>query len=85
MRQVMCASPFSFDKFSLKLIENTKKHSRVLRYRPIMFLDKKKIKNNYDWVPNHCALVHSYINVNIAEAYGTVSNKTCINGIKVCN
>jgi hypothetical protein len=49
---------FSFDKLSLKLIENTTK--MTLEYLDIAQLGfetkKKKFKKNYDRVPNHCAL-----------------------------
>jgi hypothetical protein len=52
---------FSFDKFSLKLIENTTK--MTLEYLDIAQLGfetkKKKIENNYDRVPNHCAVAVS--------------------------
>jgi hypothetical protein len=48
---------FSFDKFSLKLIENTTKMTlEYLDIAKLGFETKKKFEKNYDRVLNHCAL-----------------------------
>jgi hypothetical protein len=53
---------FSFDKFSLKLIENTTKMTlKYLDIAQLGFETKKKFEKNYDRVLNHCAGHDYYI------------------------